>query len=103
MGAWHPEYAAVERTTELRLRSKAFGLSEKDLKAATQVVNDHAKKSWDKSVKAWRKSSPLVAQLRNSAASAEEEKKAEEAKRAQAMDEDEERKKGLEELEKKRA
>merc|ERR1712187_22601 len=51
--AWHPEYAAVERTTELRSRAKAFGLSEAELKEATKVVNDHAKKSWEKSVRAW--------------------------------------------------
>merc|ERR1712187_614970 len=106
--AWHPEYAAVERTTELRSRAKAFGLSTDEEKAATKVVNDAAKKSWDKGAKLWRKASSMVEKLKSSAENEEEEKKqkekeSEEAQKAQALDEGEERKKGLEELERKRA
>jgi len=105
---WHPEFAAVERTTELRLRSEGFGLKEDVLKAATKIVNDNAKKTWDKTAKAWRKASAIVEQLRSGAeaeveAAKQKEKEADEAKRAQDMDEDENRKKGLEELEIKRA
>merc|ERR1711904_508979 len=59
--AWHPEFAAIERTTELRIRSKAFGLSEDELKEVTKVVNDNAKKSFDKGAKHWRTNSALVA------------------------------------------
>merc|ERR1719189_1069269 len=54
--AWHPEFAAVERTTELRARAKSFGLGEDDLKATTKAVNDAAKKGWDKGNALWRES-----------------------------------------------
>jgi len=106
--AWHPEFAAVERTNELRLRSKAFGLNEAEIKKATDMVNAHAKKSWDKTAKAWRQGSAIVDKLRSDAeAEAEllkqQEKEKEEAKRKAELDGDEERKRGLEELEKKRA
>lgn len=104
---WHPEFAAVERTSELRARASTFGLSENDLKAVTKAVNDFAKKSWDKSAKQWRSGSDGLERLR-SAFKAEVESKrsaeeaAAEAKRAAEEADDEERKRGLEELEKKR-
>lgn len=106
--AWHPEFAAVERSGELRARSEAFGLSENEVKAATKVVNDYAKKSWDKVAKAWRQNSPLISDIKSSlkaeaeALQQQQEAAAEEARR---MDEanDETRKKNLEELERKRA
>jgi len=105
--AWHPEFAAVERTTELRARAKAFGLSEDDVKAAAKVVNDHAKKSWEKAAKQWREGSEGQAAIKQAFAGAEEAQKrqAEEAAEAKRKEEeagDEGRKKALEELEKKR-
>lgn len=63
--AWHPEFAAVERTSELRARSKAFGLADADVKAAAQVVNDYAKKYWDKASTHWRQNSVQVDELRS--------------------------------------
>lgn len=68
--AWHPEFAAVERTTELRARASAFNLSEDEVKAAVKageertvcclkVVNDFAKSGWDKAAKAFRSSEGL--------------------------------------------
>lgn len=106
--AWHPEFAAVERTTELRARSKTFKLEEDEMKEATKVVNDHAKKNWEKSAKQWRSESPLIQSITGSLKSAKEEgvKKAEadaEAKRKEEEDNDEGRKANLEALEKKRA
>lgn len=106
--AWHPEFAAIERTTELRLRSEAFALSEDDLKAATKVVNDNAKKSFDKGAKTWRTQSSVANSFMTSQSEQADQKKREaeaaaEEKRKTDFDEDDERKKGLEELEKKRA
>jgi len=106
--AWHPEYAAVERTTDLRARSKSLGLSEDDVKAATEVVNGHAKASWEKAGKQWRKDSPLITGIKENL-EAEKEKKTKdaedkrEASKKAEMEGDEERAKGLEELERKRA
>lgn len=106
--AWHPEFAAIERTSELRERAKTFGLSEDELKATTKVVNDHAKKSFDKVAKQWRTDSPLLSDIKSSFENAAERKKkaeeeAAEAKRKEDEGQDEERKKNLAELEKKRA
>jgi hypothetical protein len=106
--AWHPEFAAVERTTELRARAKAFGLSEDEAKAAIQTVNDHAKKSWEKAAEKWRRSS-LVFQKVKEHLQAEKEMlqskklEAEEAKRKAEETDDDERKHNLAELERKRA
>jgi len=69
--AWHPEFAAVERTTEIGARSKSFGLSEDDVKSVTEVINDHAKSTWEKSAKAWRAESPGLESIRESMASAD--------------------------------
>lgn len=106
--AWHPEFAAVERTTEIRARSKSFGLSEDDVKSVTKVINDHAKKTWEKSAKAWRAESPGLGSIRESMESADKAaakaaQDAEDAKRKEDEAEDGERKKALEELEQKRA
>jgi len=106
--AWHPEFAAVERTTEIRARSKSFGLSEDDVKSVTKVVNDHAKKSWEKSAKTWRAESPGLKSMRESMSSAAEAaakaaEEADDAKRKEDEANDDERKKALEELERKRA
>merc|ERR1719183_1732983 len=105
--AWHPEYAAVERTTEVRARAKTFDLSEDDVKEATKVVNDHAKKNWEKAGKQWRTDSPFIESMKNSLSGAKEadKKKAEEEAEAKRKEEeagDEERKKNLEQLQKKR-
>lgn len=105
--AWHPEFAALERTTELRARSKTFGLSEDDLKAATKVVNDHAKKSWDKNAALWRKDSEGHNAIRQAFEDDVKNKKqkeedAAEAKRMGELAGDEERERALEELAKKR-
>ncbi|CAK9032177.1 Hypothetical protein (Fragment) [Durusdinium trenchii] len=106
--AWHPEFAAVERTTELRARSAAFGLSEDEVKSATKVVNDHAKSAWDKSAKLWRSNSEGLDLMKKTLQAKEEEKakakeEAEEARRKEEEAGDEERKKNMELLEKKRA
>lgn len=104
---WHPEFAALERSTELRSRSKAFGFSEDDVKATTKVVNDAAKKQWDKTANLWRKDSEghtaLVKALENEVQ--EKAKKEEEAAEAKRLEEDvgdEEKKAKLEALEAKR-
>ena len=96
--AWHPEFAAVERTTELRARSAGFGLSEEEVKAAAKAVNDHAKAAWEKTAKTWRASSEGLESMRKTLQSKEEEKikakeAAEEAKRKEDEAGDEERKK----------
>ncbi|CAE7699433.1 unnamed protein product [Symbiodinium pilosum] len=106
--AWHPEFAAVERTTELRSRASAFSLSEEEVKAATKVVNDHAKSAWEKSAKHWRSSFSGLDTMRRVLQTKEEDKAkakeaAEEAKRKEEEANDEDRKKALEELERKRA
>ncbi|CAK9036906.1 Hypothetical protein (Fragment) [Durusdinium trenchii] len=106
--AWHPEFAAVERTTELRARSAAFGLSEDEVKSATKVVNDHAKSAWDKSAKLWRSNSEGLDLMKKTLQAKEEEKakakeEAEEDRRKEEEAGDEERKKNMELLEKKRA
>merc|ERR1719468_467981 len=106
--AWHPEFAAVERTSEIRARAKTFGLAEDEVKAAAQVVNDYAKKSWEKAASHWRKSSTIVQQIKDEVKQELEthKKQAEqeaEAKRKEQEAGDEERQKNLEELEKKRA
>lgn len=105
--AWHPEFAAVERTTELRSRAKSFGLSEDDVKAVAKVVNDHAKKHWEKSASLWRKESEGHSLIQQGFSSEAQEKKqkeddAAEAKRLEDEAGDEERKRNLEELQKKR-
>lgn len=105
--AWHPEFAAVERTSEIRARSKTFGLSEDDIKAVTKIVNDDAKKNWDKTAKAWRQDSQLLDSIKQSLlneveAAKRAEEVAAEAKRKEDEDNDEERKKNLEALKKKR-
>jgi len=105
--AWHPEFAAVERTTELRSRAKTFGLQEDNVKAATKVVNDHAKKSWEKSAKQWREGSSMIEEVRRSLkeemeAKKKKEEEVAEANRKEEEANDEERKKNLEELERKR-
>jgi len=106
--AWHPEFAAVERTTELRARASAFGLSEEEVKAVTKVVNDHAKSAWEKSAKHWRSTSSGLESMRKVLQTLEEDKAkakeaAEEAKRKEDEANDEDRKRALEELERKRA
>ena len=106
--AWHPEFAAVERTTELRARASSFGLSEDEVKAATKTVNDHAKKEWEKTAKVWRMNSEGLESMKKTLQNKEDDKikakeEAEEAKRKEEEAGDEERKKNLEMLEKKRA
>mmetsp|Transcript_136875 Transcript_136875/g.437901 ORF Transcript_136875/g.437901 Transcript_136875/m.437901 type:complete len:716 (+) Transcript_136875:67-2214(+) len=106
--AWHPEFAALERSTELRARSKNFELSEDDVKAATKVVNDYAKKNWEKAAALWRKDSEGHASIKASFENEISEKKkvaddAAEAKRLEEDAGDEEKQKKLEELELKRA
>eukprot|EP00442_Polarella_glacialis_P025915 CAMPEP_0115111094 /NCGR_PEP_ID=MMETSP0227-20121206/39809_1 /TAXON_ID=89957 /ORGANISM="Polarella glacialis, Strain CCMP 1383" /LENGTH=709 /DNA_ID=CAMNT_0002510343 /DNA_START=67 /DNA_END=2196 /DNA_ORIENTATION=- len=104
--AWHPEFAAVERTTELRSRSSSFGLSEDEVKAVVKVVNDNAKKSWEKTAKQWRSNNEgleAVKSLLKSEVEAKlEAKSAAESLKAGLEDNDEEKQKALQELEKKR-
>jgi len=105
--AWHPEFAAVERTTELRARAKTFGLAETEVKAATEAVNKHAKKNWEKTAKQWRSVSETNRKVKEGLqaekdATKKMEEEAAEAKRKEEEAGDEERKKSLEELERKR-
>merc|ERR1712118_617464 len=101
--AWHPQVAGLERTTEIRDRAKKWGISEDDLKEVTKAVNTYAKKEWDKQLKHWAKSPAAEAMNDKYKAVAnakkEEAEKAKEEAEKKAMDEDEERKKGLEQLE----
>lgn len=106
--AWHPEYAAVERTGEIRTRSKTFDLSEDEVKAATKVVNDFAKKHWEQAGKNWRLESPLVDGIKSSLAGAKDAAKAQaeadaEAKKKEDEAGDTERAANLVKLEAKRA
>jgi len=105
--AWHPEFAAVERTTELRNRAKGFSVDEDGIKEATKVVNDYAKKNWEKSRKDWLAGSELLETIQTSltkeaSEAAAKAEAAAEAKRKEEMDGDETRTKNLEELQKKR-
>lgn len=105
--AWHPEFAAIERTSELRDRAKNFGLSDDELKATTKIVNDHAKKNFEKNAKQWRTDNVLLNEIKDSLSTAAQEQKkaaeeAAEAKRKEDEGNDEERKKNLEKLEEKR-
>jgi len=105
--AWHPEYAAVERTGEIRSRSKTFDLTEDEVKDVTKVANDFAKKHWEKAGKQWRNESPLVDSIKNQLAGAKDAAKVKaetdaEAKRKEDEGNDETRKKNLADLEAKR-
>merc|ERR1712125_145895 len=88
--AWHPEVAALERTTFIREKSKSWNLDKDQEKAVTKIANDAAKKSWEKDAKLWREGSRLGKELADkikdqekSAAEAKE-KEEEEKKKAEA-------------------
>merc|ERR1712232_1491220 len=88
--AWHPEVAALERTTFIREKSKSWNLDKDQEKAVTKIANDAAKKSWEKTAKQWREGSTLGPALaekikgqEKSAAEAKE-KEEEEKKKAEA-------------------
>jgi len=104
--AWHPQYASLERTTEIRSRGKKWGLSEDEIKEVTKLVNNAAKKEWESAVSVWLEGAAAQTAHERWAAKMEATKEAaEEAKRAKEesdMAADEERKRGLEALEKKR-
>lgn len=104
---WHPEFAAVERTTEIRARQKALGLSDDDVKVATNAVNVHARKNWEAYAKQWRTSSAMIEGLKQMLGAEVDAQKAqeEEAMAAQHKEEeaqDEIRQQNLAELERKR-
>merc|ERR1712139_583997 len=61
--AWHPEVAALERTTFIREKSKSWNLDKDQEKAVTKTANDAAKKSWEKDAKLWREGSRLGKEL----------------------------------------
>merc|ERR1711972_75212 len=103
---WHPEIATIERTTEVRERASNWGLKDDEVKKLTADINAHGKKGWEKVMKKWM-AGPVVGRLQDKLEAAETaarqakqaaEKEAEE----KARNEDEDRKKGLEALEKKR-
>lgn len=105
--AWHPEYAAVERTGEVRARSKTFDLDEEEVKTATKVVNDFAKKHWEAAGKQWRNESPFQESMKNQLTGAKDAAKAkaeadEEAKKKEDEAGDTERAANLAKLEAKR-
>jgi hypothetical protein len=104
--AWHPEFSAVERTTELRARAKTFGLGDDEVKAATKIVNDNAKKTWEKTASLWRTAEAHTVFTeyfdKEEAARREAASAADEAARKAAEAGDEERQKNLAELERKR-
>jgi len=106
--AWHPEVAAVERTTFIREKAVAsWNLDEPTVKAVTKLVNDGAKKTWEKTVKQWREGSSLISELEESLTNQDqkqrEEKKAQEEKeKKEAEDADRDLQAAKEELERKR-
>jgi hypothetical protein len=106
--AWHPEFAAVERTTEVRARAKAFKLSEDEVKEVTKIINDNAKKNWDKGAKLWRQDSESLEAIKSALKNEKEleekaKEEAAEAKRREDEANDEDKKAAIAELEKKRA
>merc|ERR1739838_465882 len=105
---WHPEVASIERTTEARERGKSkWGLSEEAVKKLAADINAYGKKGWDAAAKKWQAGPAigrLQAKLDAEADAARAAKDASEAAAAEkALNEDENRQKGLGELERKRA
>merc|ERR1712048_483498 len=106
--AWHPEVAALERTTYIREKSKNWNLKEDDVKAVTKTANDAAKRGWDKAVKQWREGSTIVQELADrikeqEKSAAEAKEKAEEDKKKAEADADADLATAKEELARKRA
>lgn len=106
--AWHPEVAALERTTHIREKAtSSWSLDETTVKSLTKVVNDAAKKTWDTTVKKWREGSKLATDLEeylNGVQQKQREEKdvAEEEKRKAEETGDEEKQRVREEMEQKR-
>merc|ERR1711920_1191888 len=103
---WHPEFATIERTTEVRDRASSWSLKDDEVKELTKEINAHGKKGWDKVMKQWQ-SGPTAQRLKTKleeAALAERAAKDKAEKEAQekARDEDEDRKAAVAELERKR-
>lgn len=104
---WHPEIATIERTTEVRERAKAkWGLKEDEVKTLTASINAYGKKGWEAALKKWM-GGPCVGRLETKldekeTAAREAKNKAIKEAEEKAMNEDEDRKKALEELERKR-
>merc|ERR1712232_838759 len=105
--AWHPEVAALERTTYIREKSKSWNLDKDQEKAVTKIANDAAKKGWDKAAKQWRQGSTLgpalTEKIKNAGRSAAEAKEEEEDKKKAEADADENLHAARDELAKKRA
>merc|ERR1712203_193082 len=51
---WHPEFATIERTTEVRDRASKRGLKDDEVKELTKQINAHGKKGWEKVMKQWQ-------------------------------------------------
>merc|ERR1711920_20873 len=103
---WHPEFATIERTTEVRDRASSWGLKDDEVKELTKEINAHGKKGWEKVMKQWQ-SGPTAQRLKTKleeAALAERAAKDKAAKEEEekARDADEDRKAAVEELERKR-
>mmetsp|Transcript_41360 Transcript_41360/g.74848 ORF Transcript_41360/g.74848 Transcript_41360/m.74848 type:complete len:667 (-) Transcript_41360:132-2132(-) len=103
---WHPQFAPLERTTETRTRAKKWSLSEDEVTQVTKAINAAAKKEWESTANLWAEGSAVkaaderfTAKAEAAAAAAEA---AKQAKEKSDMEQDEERKRGLQELEKKR-
>merc|ERR1712187_678100 len=60
---WHPEFATIERTTEVRDRAKNWGLKEDEVRELTKDINAHGKKGWEKVMKKWS-AAPAAERLR---------------------------------------
>merc|ERR1712110_29566 len=93
---WHPEFATIERTTEVRDRAKNWGLKEDEVKELTADINAHGKKGWEKVMKKWM-AGPVVERLQNKleekeTAARQAKQKAEKEAEEKARNEDEERK-----------
>jgi len=105
---WHPEVASIERTTAARESGPSkWGLKEDEVKKISADINAYGKKGWDAAVKKWV-AGPVFGRLQaklNEQADAERAVKdaAEAAATEKARNEDTDRQKNLEELEKKRA
>merc|ERR1711971_1119956 len=105
---WHPEVATIERTTEARDRGPSkWGLNAEQVKKLAGDINAHGKKGWDAVIKKWQAGpvfGRLVSKLNEKADAERAAKDAAEAAAAEkALNEDEQRQKNLEELERKRA
>merc|ERR1712232_511960 len=61
--AWHPEFAGVERTTEIRARASGLDLTADEVTVMTDTVNKFSKTGWEAASMRWRQESALQTSL----------------------------------------